>query len=470
MENKDYDRDKGEAEKDIAKAWTIATEKFDIPGGINTSTGFVTFTDRRIREIALLLEYNEHARDWVTGVPPEPEAINWRTLKMPAYFKATWTVVGWFLLILLGVFYLPVVLYISVCADAVNLGWLEPVWKAFAPSAGLTIMVSLLPWCFGFVARNFFPLKDEGQFQDVIQRWGFIFQTVFVILVPAIGSSLTEFVERVARSPLSVFSILSSTMPNSTHFYMNYMVLQMTFQVLNLWRYMNLARYFTFRALFPPNEARKYSEPEDQDYCGIGNRCANFVLFFNIGIVFGTICPFIIIEAFIMFAFCRLTYGYLLPYAETIKPDVGGHFWEKQMCHLLLGLGIYCILMSGVFLQYAPNVTCGLISLPTIVYVWYCYQCYQTDYNWKSLPWDHLLEYKADLATDRPVRPITYEQPEICETRNETRSQRELQTERLDMVSQEHSQRRLSLFEDMIAEVDADKDEKLSLAHTSSAV
>jgi hypothetical protein len=366
------------------------------------------------------------------------------------------------------------VLYISVGAASVNLGWLEPVWVAFAPSAGLTIMVSLLPSCFGFIARNFFPLKDEGQFQDVIQRWGFVFQTCFVILVPAIGSSLTSFVERVARSPLSVFSILSSTMPNSTHFYMNYLVLQMTFQVLNLWRYMNLARYFSFRALFSPEEARKMSEPEDQDYCGIGNRCANFVLFFNIGIVFGTLCPYILVEAVMMFALCRLTYGYLLVYAETLptapdnkKSDVGGHFWDKQMSHLLIGLGIYCVLMSGVFIQYAPNVICGVICLPTIIYVWRSYYNYVHDYNWKSVPWELMME-EADPDSDSvasardSLSQINYEQPEIRASRAEAGSQSEIRasTWSSDAVRQDRSHSG-AFFEDLLDGVDRQKYQNL---------
>merc|ERR1719162_1916248 len=210
-------------------------------------------------------------------------------------------------------------------------------------------------------------------------------------MVTAIGESVTAFLKEVATDPFSIFRILALTLPWSTHFYINYLILNMTFQVLNLWRYMNLFRYLMFSRIFESEVARSLSEPEDQDYWGIGARCTNFVIYFNIGLIFSTLCPVVAWVAFVMFALLRLTYGYLIPFAETRKSDQGGVYWETQLHHIFAGLFIYCILMIGVLLQNAPSKICGFVCIPTVIYVGWCYHCFRNNFNWTMLPWEELV-------------------------------------------------------------------------------
>merc|ERR1719436_1434357 len=104
------------------------------------------------------------------------------------------------------------------------------------------------------------------------------------------------------------------------------MVLQWVSHTLNILRYTPMAKFLMFHALYDEEVARGMSEPEDQDYYGIGGRSARWTINLLIGIVFSTVSPMMGILAFILFAICRLTYGFLFVFAETPKTDLGGVF------------------------------------------------------------------------------------------------------------------------------------------------
>merc|ERR1712113_1175139 len=113
-------------------------------------------------------------------------------------------------------------------------------------------------------------------------------------------------------------------MPRTTHFYLNYVVLQPVTHAMNLTRYIQIIKFSAFRRLYDDDMAKKLAEPEDQDYYGMGSRSARFTMMLLIGLIFGTICPIMNIVVLLNFLVCRLIYGYLLAYAEERKTDQGG--------------------------------------------------------------------------------------------------------------------------------------------------
>merc|ERR1719456_1508832 len=96
-------------------------------------------------------------------------------------------------------------------------------------------------------------------------------------------------------------------------------------------RHVILGKYLAFRQLLGEEEGKAKSEPEDQDYYGIGSRSARFTINLCIGIIYGTLSPPINVLTFINFAVCRVVYGYLCVYAEKKKPDLGGTFWVGML-------------------------------------------------------------------------------------------------------------------------------------------
>jgi len=382
-------------------------------GGVNGACGFVNFHSRGDAEIAQRLDYTPDAEEWVVSNPPGPESIRWQDLQDPPEHASVETVIGYALVAGLYFAYLPLVIGIAKYAGMINMGPFQSLWSGIAPSLGLTVMVSFLPTILHLIFKSFFSLKDEAWAQYKLQNYYFWFQVTFVILVTAIGGDVSDFARTLATSPFEVFALFGKSMPSATHFYMNFMVLQWVTHSLNLLRYINLTKFLAFRKLFGDEDARKMAEPEDQDYYGMGSRSARWNTNMLVGIIYSTLCPPIALLTFINFAICRLQYGYLIPFAETRKSDLGGAFFVLQLEHMFVGLGIYCVLMIGVLYGRSPSPIPAGICFPTIIYVVWSYKRFKSEFQWEKLPF-------SELVSGEQVKPrkdaAEYVQSELAES------------------------------------------------------
>ena len=210
-----------------------------------------------------------------------------------------------------------------------------------------------------------FHFKCEINVQIETQNWYFRFLFFFVVLITAIVQNFEEFVEQVSESPFSLPLILADTMPSATHYYLDYLALQWVTHGMSLTRYIQVGKFLGFKRLFEEDVARAMSEPEDQDYYGMGSRSARFTSTLLIALIFGTLSPFMSLLAWVHFFICRVIYSYLLVWAETKKADSGGVFFVNQLKHTLVGLIFYTLLMSGVYVRRAPDyIPTGLLRGP----------------------------------------------------------------------------------------------------------
>merc|ERR1719235_2421322 len=161
---------------------------------------------------------------------------------------------------------------------------------------------------------------------------------------------------------------------------------------MNLTRYVILFKFLSFRKFYDEEEARQMSEPEDQDYYGMGSRSARFTINMVIAIVYGTLSPPIMILTLINFCVCRLVYGYLIPFAESKKPDTGGAFFVSQLKHLFVGMGIYSVMMTGVLFGRATSSGPAYIAGPSIIYVVISARKFTNSFHWEKLPFKELSE------------------------------------------------------------------------------
>merc|ERR1719263_909218 len=141
--------------------------------------------------------------------------------------------------------------------------------------------------------------------------------------------------------PMRTFKLLADTLPLASHFYLNFMVMQWVTHAMNLTRYVNLIKFLMLRMVCDSRSAKNLSEPEDQDYYGIGSRSARWTINLVIGIVFSSISPLICLLVCVNFLLCRLVYGYLIVFAEVPKVDLGGEFFVRKLIHVQHGLIIY---------------------------------------------------------------------------------------------------------------------------------
>merc|ERR1719373_3837 len=181
---------------------------------------------------------------------------------------------------------------------------------------------------------------------------------------------------------------------------MNYLVLQWMASSMVLTRYIPLSKYKIFNQIFDEEESKKMAEPEDQDYYGLGARSAQWVTLAMIGVIYGTMSPPVSMLAFITFGLKRLYMGYVLVFAETKKPDLGGVFWVRMLNHMFIGLLVYTILMTGIYYRRGSSSGPMFISMPSIFYVWWSWSRFQTAFSWESLPFKELTK-ESTLKAER---------------------------------------------------------------------
>lgn len=364
--------------------------------GHNCHCGFVTFHFRRDAEVALRLDYNADSAEFTCSVPPVPSDILWPDLIQAPGIRTITNILGFLGVLLLYVTYLPSVIWITNIGNAITLPWpFTSLWASIAPTLGLQIMVSFLPTFLIIVFRSFFTLKADAVAQHMLQESYFMFQVVFVILTTAIGKSVVGFTDQIVEHPRAVFHIMAETMPRATHFYMNFVVLRWTTHAWNLTRRANVGKYLARRATAreTEEESRAAAEPEDQDYYGIGSRISRMTIDMLVGIIYSTLSPPIALLVFLDFALCRVVYGFLVPFAETKKPDLGGVFWVTALEQLFGGLVIYVVVMVGVIGartdSWGPMVIAGS-CLPFVLYRWERVN----EYHWRHLPFSAVLEFE----------------------------------------------------------------------------
>jgi hypothetical protein len=295
----------------------------------------------------------------------------------------------------------------------------ERLLEGVLASAALTLFMSFLPTCFMLIFDNFWQLKSGRWAQHLLQKWYFAFLVIFVLLVTAVGSSLWDFIWHLVNQPTFIFELLAVRLPTTTHFYINFVMIQWVLHALNLTRYIQLSKFKALSVICEEERAKELSEPEDQDYYGIGARSARFTLILVIGLVYCSFCPLITVIACINFVICKVVYGYLLVFAETRKPDLGGVFWVTQLDHVWFGLFLYCCVMFGVLLLRAATVGPAIVAGTSIIYLVRSYTRFGTHFQWETLPFEEFAKKKPDASLNsqwddsQSASLKTYMQPEL---------------------------------------------------------
>jgi hypothetical protein len=379
-------------------------------GDPNGHTAFVKFKSRSEVRIALSMQFAKDSDEWCISQPAEPDAIIWSDLKVPEERKGVQKIIGYVLVFLLYMSFTPFCVWVTNISSAINLGPLQPVWEVYAPTLGLLIFLSFVPTVLIQIFSLLFAYKTDLKVQHQLQVWYFWFLVFFVILVTVVGSDFAGFFAKVAENPLAFPLVLADRMPSTTHYYLNYLSAQWFTHGMNLSRYLQVTKFVGFRQIYEDEDARKMSEPEDQDYYGMGSRSARFTSTLLIAIIFGILSPLMGWIAFVNFFICRMFYGYLLVYAEGRKADSGGEFFVTQLEHTYCGILIFVLLMIGIFTVRAPSkipLVCAWTSLFITAWSWRRFH----KQEWEVLPWADMKRHKAEHEKTKQ----TYAQPALVE-------------------------------------------------------
>jgi len=425
-------RQLAEVEDKIAR-YTAQVERDD---ALNCSFAFVTFFYRREATIASKLLSPDDEEELEVTAAPDVIDVLWADLLKDPNANNIREIIGYLLIIAVFFLFLPTVAGLSAITNLNTLKEWSPairdivaqypiigtLWESAVSAAALTIVMGFVPLILCLISNSFFNLKAESVLQHYLQTYSYWFQVVFVLLVTAIGSSLVTTSQQLIRSPMSVFSLLAETMPVSTHFYMNYFVIQWTTHFINLTRYVNAGKFFVYSRMYESLEAKELAEPEDHADYGIGARAARWALLLVTALVFGTLSPLMTLFGLVNFVIARIVYGYLVVFAETRKPDLGGLVFVTACKQTQQGLFIYAALMTGVLLQRAASVVPGILSACVFLPLIYTYQQFKK-FRWEFLEFGDVQEYDGKVRKGQVPEvagigtaeegPSSYKQPEL---------------------------------------------------------
>eukprot|EP00747_Dinoflagellata_sp_TGD_P182868 gnl/TRDRNA2_/TRDRNA2_37321_c0_seq1.p1 gnl/TRDRNA2_/TRDRNA2_37321_c0~~gnl/TRDRNA2_/TRDRNA2_37321_c0_seq1.p1 ORF type:complete len:844 (-),score=150.09 gnl/TRDRNA2_/TRDRNA2_37321_c0_seq1:157-2688(-) len=390
--------------------------------------GFVTFKTQREAQLALRARISRDGEEFIISAPPEPSDVIFYDLQQDPDHRERLEYVGWALVIGIFFSFVPFVVTVAMLTDLEQVGKWSPfvyavvhsapimtgLWESIMATAGITIFMSFLPTIIQMISYNFFGLKSLSMVQLRLQGIYFWFQMIFVLFITTIGSSFTKFAEDFIQnaSPRLLMTLLATALPYSSHFYLKFICVQWLVQALEIARLAPLLKFHSWSLVVNEERARELAEPENQDYYGIGGRCARMTLVMVIAMVYCTVSPLICLVALCFFYLCRVVYGYLLVFVETRKADLGGVFWVQQLKHVQHGMTVYTFLMLGILSHRSYSMGPCILLAPSLVYLWVSQGRFQSKLQWEDLPISETL-LDPDEAEKNRVQRGSYVQPEL---------------------------------------------------------
>lgn len=397
-----------------------------------STCGFVTFKTRRVSYTAQAMSMSHitnNTNEFILSTPPDPLDVLYGSLQSEPEAANARLWIGYLLILLLFVVFTPCIFLISaVSSNALdgirqNLPWLDtflearPSWtiaiKGYLGTLSLLGAMSLVPSVLSFIFLRFFRLHSTAIAQIQIQKWYFVFHIIYVLLVLSMGSSLIATTEAVAHAPGKMFLLLAESLPRTSHFYLHYITLQWVDNAKELLRLPTLAKFRALRLICEEDEAKELAEPEDQHYSGMGSRCARFSFLMAMTLTLCTVTPLIGLLAICCFLLCRVVYGYLIVFAETPKPDLGGMFWVTNLKCISWSLLIFIALMVGVLYERAGSVYPSLLAFFSLG-LWAVLQSRFEAISWEFLSVEQLSNSEKAIPSGR--RPNEVRQRALIES------------------------------------------------------
>mmetsp|Transcript_51251 Transcript_51251/g.111195 ORF Transcript_51251/g.111195 Transcript_51251/m.111195 type:complete len:574 (+) Transcript_51251:1114-2835(+) len=369
-----------------------------------SGSAFVTFKHRRYTEVAQAMRLTSDEEEFRITSPPDPADVIYEDLIKDPRLSHARALFGYFLVAAVFLGYLPIIGALSTVTSVqrveMKFSFVRDLFEKYPIAehlynGGLEVFVlnltmSLIPLILATIFHRFMLLKSKNKWQLLVQQWYYYFLIVFVLLVTTIGTSLADTSLELLNTPTKVFVLLASYMPQSTHFYMRYLVLQCAVVMIDLLRPASILWYWIYLRSAPPEEAKRLSEPEDQNTHGMGVRSARATFLLVVALVFCSLAPFILVIGTILFGVMRLVYGYLVAFVESRKPDMGGAFWPYQLQHVQEGIFIYVALMTGVLLKKASTRYPAAIAASAILFQAVSYYRFRHVFRWHTLPLEHI--------------------------------------------------------------------------------
>jgi hypothetical protein len=200
-----------------------------------------------------------------------------------------------------------------------------------------------------------------------------------VLLVVTIAGTVFTSISQIIQSPTSIVSLLATSLPTVSTFFVNYLILQAFMgacielvQITKLIFTIISLKYFTKT----PRARFMKCHPRALRY---GTAFPQLTLVFAIGMVFATIAPMVIAFAVIYYAIFYFVYLHQVQQYYAVNYQTAGLFYWKAMHHIFIGMAILQATVAGLFLLRSSVISGGicLFMLGTTLFLkWHIQRSY----------------------------------------------------------------------------------------------
>ncbi|KNG51012.1 duf221 domain-containing protein [Stemphylium lycopersici] len=293
-----------------------------------------------------------------------PQEVVWGNLRIkPAEHFVRWALATGFITVMIIFFAIPVAFVglisnINYLADRFT--WLE--WILDIPDVILGVVTGLLPAVLLAVLMALVPIvcrlmaKLAGyvtysQIELKTQNWYFAFQVVQVFLVATMSSAITSAINQILDNPGSVLTLLSTSLPKASNFYISYFILlglsSAASTLLNIGGFVVVV---LLGRILPGKTPRKiFDKLTKLSAPSWGSEFPKWINLGVIAITYSGIAPLILGFATVGFSLIYIAFRYNFLYVYETNLDTKGEAYQKALRQLLTGVYLSEICLIGLF-------------------------------------------------------------------------------------------------------------------------
>ncbi|KNC82382.1 hypothetical protein SARC_05333 [Sphaeroforma arctica JP610] len=235
--------------------------------------------------------------------------------------------------------------------------------QGFLPLVCLKIFMAALPKiCIGLAILEGCRTKSKIDRRSTSTL--FYFQ-LFNVMLGSIAMS-TVFTSLSMDVPISIFEMLGDSMPGTSTFFMNYVIV-LTFigtgvELLNM-PMLFVSGFLVAFFVKTPVEEEKTIHPDPLE---IAKPYAEFLLVMCIGLVFSTVAPIVLPSVVLYMFVCRYVFLNQLRYVYEPAYETGGRAWPLVFSRIMVCIMLFQATICGVLLSKDMVVASAMI-LPLLV-------------------------------------------------------------------------------------------------------
>ncbi|KAF5701059.1 RSN1 [Fusarium mundagurra] len=293
----------------------------------------------------------------------QPNEVIWKSLNYSWWQVAIRRCVVYAIITSLVVFWVVPVTVVSVITQVnllkslPGLTWLQNIphvllgaVSGLLPSIALSILMSLVPQFIRSCAR-WSGCVSLSQAELFTQKAYFIFQVLQVFLVQTLSNSFISSLVAILRNPNNVFSILSSSVPTASNFYISFFIVQglsiATSVVTQVFGFI----MFTLSSKLTNNTPRMiYDKWTTLRTISLGGLMPIYTNMAVISIIYSIIAPFLLLWSTISMGLFYLAYRYNVLYVVDTDVDTCGLIYPQALKQLLFGVYVAEMCLVGMFI------------------------------------------------------------------------------------------------------------------------